>query len=634
MFSSSHVTKQFTTEFLRDVNTNPKFVDYMKTIGRSNFHTMPMTYDVNTFVDFIYNYIDYKELIKSPHATEWHSISVKTDCTKEEYEEHIKSQIAVIVKKIITKQFHNEKVDNTFSSFIKRIICNVIGDVCGGFRITDLRPSSKDQVDPMQYIRENKHTYMREYIHDRLFKNSTGGFVVCLENDHGCVFSKSHLKDSSMKNLVYKRITDEPSKICENSICYLQLGDCKGNQAKGIYYTGNYTVDEVNFEDIQQNMNNYGFKEHAKLLVKYKDRFSVCCVRNNKYTDYKEQKYSFWYKKKYFIIVHNKSVGTKKDIKNNAEEYACMRKLIDSYATSNNDKGITKIKGAYTEYVYTKKYKEDVFVLGDFNIPLWGKDNGYLKLEPEDRKTYPIQEVYEGDHETFMTKNLELYSTWNNNEVGFKDRSPDWMQNSQAGIGKRTIPTDGPRNYHTDMVFGNIELYHSWKPTIIESKLYPEPWYGEWPVKMTFPLVSTDLTWFSDHQSMEMTIGDNCGKDSAFTMVVLNTLSDCCSGQQHMKRSFNKKTVENIREEFAGLLVEYIHKCTVFDVNVIDEFQKTFNKGVIVNDKPEDDETNLPLGLIITHTEYNFIKALVATILLNYILWTVMAITKWLFTNE
>ena len=612
----------------------------MKTIERDNFHTRPMKYDVNIFVNFIYNFIDYTELINSPHATEWTNISVKKDGSKEQQEQHIKSQMYNIVEKIITKQYYDKKIDNTFSSFIKRIICNVIGDVCGGFKVTDLREENKEQVDAMQYIRENKHSDMRKYISKQLTKNPKGGFVVCLENDHGCVFSGSGVKQSTMKNIVYKNESGDYTRNDVDSICYLQLGHSKGNQAKGIYYTGNYSVTEVDFEDVLQRMVNCGYNKHIIPIKKYKDRFSVCCVYNTKETDNDDYKDSFWFKKKYFIILHNKSVGTKNDIKKNTEEYACMRKLIDTYAIYNEGKGITKVNGAYTEYVFAKTEKEDVLVLGDFNLPLWGKDNGYLNLTIEDQKTYPVQEVYQGDYDTFMTKNLELYSTWNNRDVAFKDRLADWMQNSQAGIGKRTIPGDGPRNYNTDMVFGNIKLNDSWGPTIIDSRLYPDPWLYDY-TKMTLPMVSDDFTWFSDHQSMEMTMTDNRGENEAFSLVVLNTLSDCCSGQQHIKKSFDKKNIERVREEFATLLVEYINKCVVFDNNIIEDIQKVFNKDEEDEEDKEDEDVEeeeeeievkeLTIRDVMSEREYNVIKSLVTIIVLNYVLWIIMAIINMLF---
>ena len=75
--------------------------------------------------------------------------------------------------------------------------------VCGGFKITDWRLPAKDQVDAMQYIRDNKQEYMRDYIKTRLYSKNEGGFVVCLENDHGCVFSGKDINQSNMKNIVY-----------------------------------------------------------------------------------------------------------------------------------------------------------------------------------------------------------------------------------------------------------------------------------------------------------------------------------------------------------------------------------------------------------------------------------------------
>ena len=356
---ASLINSLFTNTFFRDVNTNPELVDFMKTIERKSFHTNPNVFDIYTFVDFIYTFIDYEKLIESPHASEWKAISKKRSGSEDEQQDHIKNQIKDIIKNVLTKQIHNEKVDNTFSSYIKRIICNTIGDVCGGFKITDLRPPTENLVDAMQYIRDNKHTYMREYISTRLWKNPAGGFVTCLENDHGCVFTKKCLKTrSSDSNIVLN--ANNTGKKNKHNICFIQLNPDihKANQAKGIYYTSNFHISEVSFENIQARMNNYGFKKHAKLLTKYNDRVSVCCVHNVDETN--RTKNSFWYNKKYLIILHNKSVGTKNDIKKNTEEYTCIRKIIDSYGTKREG----NVAG------------DDILVLGDFDLPLWGQDNG------------------------------------------------------------------------------------------------------------------------------------------------------------------------------------------------------------------------------------------------------------------
>ena len=651
--SSSTFSKHFNNKFLRDVNTNPELIDFMKTIERVNFHTNPTLFDIHAFVDFIYNFIEIEKLIESPFASEWKAISLKADGSKEKQEQHIKEQMYPIVKDVLTKKIDNKKVDNTFSNYIKRIICNVIGDVCGGFKITDIRSPAKDQVDAMQYIRDNKHTYMRTYITEQLFKTPTGGFVVCLENDHGCVFSGKGVGQSCIKNSVYKKPSADLNSNDKDSICYLQLDPTihKANQAKGIYYTGNYIVNEVSFDDIKKRMLDVQYTKSAELLAAYKDRVSVCEVSHN--TETNKNMKSFWYKKKYLIILHNKSVGTKKDIKKNAEEYACMRKLIDAYATTNKVSFQNGNKKTKTRAGTKTIEKEDVFVVGDFNLPLWGQDNGYLKLSPEDKKSYPIQETYEGDSETFMTKNLELYSTWDNDEVGYKDRTSDWMQNSQAGPGKRTIPEDGPRNYHTDMVFGNINLEKHKKPVILESKLHPNP-NSCTCTKYAYPMVGDDITWFSDHQSMELTMSDERGEEAAFVMDVLNTLSGCCSGQQHMKRSFSKNTVAALREEFATLLVGYIKTSVSFDGIIEDNFKTLFeteddDEETESEDVKQEEETEcddvkrnlvndyiseLSLRNIMTHTEYNLMKVLILAVSVNYLVWYMMVVVNWVVSSQ
>ena len=645
MFStmqSQIIYSMFTSEFMRDVNTNPTLIGLMKKIGRDSFHTNHCPSDISVFVDFVYNFIVHTKLIESPHASQWKGVSIKHYDNEDDNETHLKKQISDILMNVFSKQSYNEKVDNTFDCFIKRVICNVIGDVCGGFKVTDLRPPANDQVDAMQYIRDNKHTYMRTYISDKLFSAKQGGFVVCLENDHGCVFGKTICKKvhptNGTKNIVYIKQRSGGFSSTNDQICYHQFDPSihKANQAKGIYYTGNYFVTEVTFEAIQQKMTDCGFKTDASKLEKYKDRVSVCCVMNT--TETAKHNDSFWYKKKYLIIMHNKSVGTKEDINKNAEEYACMRKLIDSYATSTAKTGITKSKGVYTNYVYGKNDPEDVLVLGDFNLPLWGKDNGYLKLKLDDRDTYPIQETYLGDHDTFMTKNLRLYSYWDNDCVGFKDRTSDWMQNSQAGSGKRTIPEDGPRNYHTDMVFGNIKLSDGYSPVIIKSNLYPTL---NAATGIAFPCVGPELTWFSDHQAMEMTMSDTRKDEAAFNLVVLNTLSDCCSGQQHFKRSCNKKTVERLRQEFATLLVDYIKNCVTFDTDINNMLIDT----IITDYKPIVEHTikvpvrslmgeineyisNISLRSIMNEAEYKLVKILFMGFAINYMFWYTFAFIK------
>ena len=56
---------------------------------------------------------------------------------------------------------------------------------------------------------------MRKYISDKLFHAKQGGFVVCLENDHGCVFSGQGVnpRKSNMKNIVYMKTAMDQKKF-------------------------------------------------------------------------------------------------------------------------------------------------------------------------------------------------------------------------------------------------------------------------------------------------------------------------------------------------------------------------------------------------------------------------------------
>jgi hypothetical protein len=146
-----------------------------------------------------------------------------------------------------------------------------------------------------------------------------------------------------------------------------------------------------------------------------------------------------------------------------------------------------------------------------------------------------------------------------------------------------------------------------------------------------------------------MSMCDERGEKAAFVMDVLNTLSGCCSGQQHFKPSFNKKMVESSRQDFATLLIDYIREDVTFGGNIDELFVSTFKlDSVQTFNSPEETKsakrnliaefkdyaTNTKLTNIMSHNEYALFRSLIIIVTVNYLMWYIIAFMKWASSTD
>ena len=265
---------------------------------------------------------------------------------------------------------------------------------------------------------------------------------------------------------------------------------------------------------------------------KYAERFSVVYITDVVPVDH-------MFNNTPFVLLHNKSCGSKIDILDkNSKEYRFIRTVKDTFEDS-----------------------ESGFLMGgDVNAPLLGEDNGYMKISEKDTALYPVRRTYDcDDHETFMFYGLEFLSPYDVGAVGYKRRKDDLSECSQCIIGKYDN-----RNYHTDFMYGknmyfNIESC-ALHPDLRQIKLQSED--GE-RVKcgkqVRFPLIDTLHFWGSDHQTTEHVLSSDLHKAS---FVLYNTLSNCCSNDQHFKSNLTYSEIARAKAEYLNLLNETVKHVT------------------------------------------------------------------------
>ena len=514
----------FTSEFLGNVSSSPELIKFAKSVKRDGFSIDVTKLLVEKYVSFIECYIDQNKLVASPHAKEW-------DTTNDSVSYHEKKMHLIkTVTNMITKQSYDEKVDKSFGDYLKRLTCNVIGDALGGFSVMSTIPEAEKTMSDIGYLKSNKKKNMRDYITKTLSTYEYGGIVACLEHDHGCVFDGGAL--TADENQFSSNNSDSEMGF---DIHYIELNPNvhKDNSAKGIYYTSNFTIEERSSCFIKEKMKETGNDKYIGDFDKYDERFSVLYI-----TDVGTEDDPMFYGTP-FVLLHNKSCGSKMDIlEKNSKEYRFIRTVKDTF--EENDNGF--------------------LMGGDINVPLLGEDNGYMKISEKDTALYPVRRSYDcDDHETFMFYGLEFLSPYDIGSVGFKKRKDDISECSQCIIGKYDS-----RNYHTDYMFGkNINF------TIDSCALHPDlrriNLQGEdgervkCGKQVRFPLIDTLHFWGSDHQAVEHGLN---GTSHKANFVIYNTLSNCCSNEQHFKSNLEYSEIAKAKVEFLNLLNETVKHVT------------------------------------------------------------------------
>ena len=523
---------QVPASFFENVSSNTKFLTLAKNLQRYEFNVVPTKELVNILVDYILTNINISSLVSCPFASMWTSEEFDNFTISEDYE----TKIAILtanVEKILKKQTYDKKVDATLADYIKRIICHVIGGVLGGFKVLNTLPEEDKWSSDIDYIRSKKHENIRNYVFTRLSTLSGGGIISCLEYDHGCAFLEDTYEINPKNNVYVLKHEHNPhskengGKMIDN-ICFMQLDESvhKDNQSKGIYFTSNFQITVRSKDDIILNMQKSGSKYFENYDL-YKDRFAVLRIRNV------DEHHGVFGEQTDFVLLHMKSVGSKKDIlTKNTNEYKFIRELNNAFQSENILSG------------------------GDINAPLWGRDGGYLKLSDIDMMNYPFKELHTHDDEGFPFYKLPLLSDYEDDAVIPKLRVPD-LNNTQAILQKF-----GQRKYNTDLLHGVV------KDTYVESSaLYPDLRGVDFKETVTIPLIDKKHFWSSDHQVIQHTFvkKSEYTEESCSPVVfdIFNTLSDCCSTDQHFSTILKTNADREIAKKyFAEILSKVIDTIT------------------------------------------------------------------------
>jgi hypothetical protein len=379
---------------------------------------------------------------------------------------------------------------------------------------SQLRAFYKSKVDDIlsvSSIEKNDKTlssYLKKIIANFLM-GELGGFLIADKRSDLSTSAISHLK-----TVKYLRMKYFLSQVVKSGVVFCPEHDQeiidiegtnsirfnpfvhKGNMSKVMYFPHTHQVTELTPADVTAHMTKAG--KNTDGYEKYKDRFGVVHVQG---PGLFENGY-------HVICVHLKSTATKNDFVKNGKEYAFIKSVINSF-------------------------EGNVMLMGDFNAPVFEEGIKYFGLEETDRSTYPVHDGGE-DHDFNLTHGFTRVSTYSLDDVAVKERSANCGVNPQVGKA-------GQRQYNTDHVF--IKTADT---MTTECTLFPTSNDGK---KVILPLLTDtqEKDWVSDHQAVITEVNGT-------TVVVFNTLSDCCSDSQAFKDILSGSEVDIARQEFNEIL--------------------------------------------------------------------------------
>ena len=486
---NTKVKHPFTTsEMFTNLGNNKELVKKFKSIHKDKIN-VPFV-DMDEFIDDIVDFIDtYINLSKmgGKYSKLWNGYEHHED--KDERFVEIKKYVI----KILSVDDSTDKSDKSLDVYLKKIITHITGDECGGFNLVDKR-NGEDLSSTINYMHRYKQENMLGYINKQL--NGQSGFVFCTEHDWD-----SCLEDGT------------------DYIMFHQFNPLvhKDNSAKGLYYSPDLTISEFDIETMRTHMTG---KSYFELFDDYKDKYVVFSIKNH---DSKEGE--LFYDEVIVIGLHCKSMGSKSDIEANMMEYRFLKSVINSF------KGL------------------NIIVLGDFNLPEFEEGIDYFGLGAEERLRYPIQNTFYSDFEntdTFLTHEINRWSTYTRDEVSEKERIGHIGINSQSVGGKCFV-----RQYNTDLIYGDLNT-----EVKTVSRLYP---YVKKVPQITGNRINSvddesDIDWLSDHQASEVIVEDT--HHNIYNISAYNVLSKCCSGGQPFKDSLSCEQIDNARDEMCDIISE------------------------------------------------------------------------------
>jgi hypothetical protein len=478
--------KMVNKEMFEDISKHPNIITLFGEIKKKDINVPIDDMDkfINDLVDYIDTYIDLGKM-GGKHSKLWKGYVHNDDIELR----HVAIKERVI--EILKVDERSEKDDKTMAVYLKKIITHTTGDECGGFTLVDER-SLKD-IPTIKYMHENKMANMNHYI-SNVINSVINGFVFCTEHDWSSCLTE---KDTNIK------------------FHQFDIDIHKDNKAKALYHSSNLVVREFMADEIKAQMTEQGQTHYMPNYDKYADSFVVFNIY-----DPDAEETDFLKNDMVVIGIHAKSMGSKKDITSNLDEYRLLNSVIQTFSASN------------------------MIVLGDFNVPKSNEGREYFGLTEKDMINYPIQDEYDPtikDDSTFLVKGLTRFIDYDDEDVAYKERTGA-PSNSQACGGKCF-----KRHYNTDLIYGSISgtISH-------ESKLHPTNKDSE----LMIPLITGYLSsnWLSDHQSVESKITNEHG--DSLTVCAYNVLSKCCSEGQPFKEHFTFEQINDARDEMPYILAE------------------------------------------------------------------------------
>ena len=477
--------KSINSNMFQDLSKHPKLLKLLGSIEKKDIN-VPIE-NMEEFIDDLVDYIDtYIDLNKmgGKHSKLWKGYVHDED--KEIRLLAIKEKII----KILKVDESSEKDDKTLAVYLKKIISHITGDECGGFTLIDER-INKD-IPTIKYMHNHKLEHMNNFINQVIGSN---GFVFCTEHDWQSCLTE---KDTTIKFHQFNT--------------YIHTD----NKAKALYYSRNLVMREHMEDEIKALMTEQDQTQYMSDYDKYADSFVVFNIYDPTSTDVEIMNNDM-----IVVGIHAKSMGSKKDITSNLDEYRFLKSVIQTYKN-------TKL-----------------IVLGDFNVPEYSEGEEYFGLIEEDKLTYPIQDSYDTseDDSTFLVKDLIRYSTYDEADVCSKERTGCIGKNSQSTIGKCFT-----RKYNTDLIYGSLDDDIASINTLYPTNLSK--------TNMMIPSISGSIyiDWLSDHQAIKSNLTNKHG--DSLNVCAYNVLSKCCSEEQPFQSYMTTKLIENARDELCDILNE------------------------------------------------------------------------------
>ena len=487
-----------TAATFEDVKKHRKTIEKLAEIKIADIAVDPSKMEgiVDKIAEFIIANVNVQQLVNGAFSKEWNKFVISPD----------EAKFKADVRENVSQMLRFTEKDTTLVDYIRRFINNVSMDQCGGFIVNDTR-KTKD-VCSMKYLKTNKTANMWRFVSSQLHSNQYTGFILGIEHDHdSCIPAEEET------NIKFHRFDSTIHKA---------------NSAKALYYTNNLDVNELTLDQVCLKMEATENSKYIGFLEKYKDKFVVFTIGLSE-PSVKSQ--SLFDEGEVTVVgLHNKSCGSKSDIKKNYDEYCLISSIIKSFS----DKRL--------------------LVMGDFNIPKFHEGKEHFKLTDEDVEDYPIHVAIKDGapvSDSVMTAKLRCLSEYCTNDVMSKCRDKSAGVNSQALKFKF-----GPRKYNTDHIFGNLTTIKKFQSCLYP--VIPEPSTQVCPYITGNP----DFDWLSDHQAV-ITIFDESSK-----VVVYNTLSNKASDAQTYKDTMTGEEIEAARHT----LMEYVSElCNMMATKSEDE---------------------------------------------------------------